>query len=72
MASLRAQQKLKVEELKKKTAYYTTKSLLERYDESSRQKAKQPAAPGAARSAPGATPIKKNANERDPNCKWIF
>jgi hypothetical protein len=60
VASLRAQQKLKVEELKKKTAYYTTKSLLERYDESSRQKAKQP--------APGMAPAKKNANERDPNC----
>ncbi|CAM0140601.1 hypothetical protein VKS41_006626 [Umbelopsis sp. WA50703] len=59
VASLRAQQKLKVEELKKKTAYYTTKSLLERYDESSRQKAKQP--------APGMAPAKKNANERDPN-----
>ncbi|KAJ2960797.1 hypothetical protein NQZ79_g3814 [Umbelopsis isabellina] len=66
VASLRAQQKLKVEELKKKTAYYTTKSLLERYDESSRQKAKQPA-PGAARPASGAIPSKKNANERDPN-----
>ncbi|KAG0174924.1 hypothetical protein DFQ28_003651 [Apophysomyces sp. BC1034] len=32
LVALRAQQKLKVEELKKKTSYYTTKSLLERYD----------------------------------------
>ncbi|KAI7881113.1 hypothetical protein K492DRAFT_177412 [Lichtheimia hyalospora FSU 10163] len=32
LAALRAQQKLKLEELKKKTSYYTTKSLLERYD----------------------------------------
>jgi hypothetical protein len=32
LTSLRAQQKLKVEELKKKTSYYTTQSLLERYD----------------------------------------
>ncbi|KAI8071685.1 hypothetical protein BC940DRAFT_316901 [Gongronella butleri] len=32
LSSLRAQQRLKVEELKKKTSYYTTQSLLERYD----------------------------------------
>lgn len=41
MKSLRAQQKLKVEELKKKTAYYTTKSILERYDPAAAEKAKQ-------------------------------
>lgn len=35
---LRKIQKSKVEELKKKTAYYSTKSLLERYDPSSPQK----------------------------------
>ncbi|KAL9547086.1 hypothetical protein MBANPS3_006334 [Mucor bainieri] len=35
---LRNKQKLKVEELKKKTAYYTTKSLLERYDPASEKK----------------------------------
>ncbi|KAF8988623.1 hypothetical protein BGZ52_006679 [Haplosporangium bisporale] len=34
---LRADQRLKVEELKKKTAYYSTKTLLERYDPSSQQ-----------------------------------
>ncbi|CAO3653922.1 unnamed protein product [Mucor hiemalis] len=38
LTSLRKQQKLKVEELKKKTAYYTTKSLLERYDPTPEQK----------------------------------
>ncbi|GAN09258.1 lunapark b isoform 1 [Mucor ambiguus] len=35
---LRKKQKLKVEELKKKTAYYSTKSLLERYDPASEKK----------------------------------
>ncbi|POG66157.1 hypothetical protein GLOIN_2v377965 [Rhizophagus irregularis DAOM 181602=DAOM 197198] len=34
---LRAKQKLKVEELKKKTGYYTTKTLLDRYDSSKGQ-----------------------------------
>lgn len=38
MVSLRKKQKLKVEELKKKTAYYSTKSLLERYDPASEKK----------------------------------
>ncbi|KAF7731532.1 hypothetical protein EC973_009296 [Apophysomyces ossiformis] len=37
LVALRAQQKLKVEELKKKTSYYTTKSLLERYDLSNKK-----------------------------------
>ncbi|KAF7729423.1 hypothetical protein EC973_004402 [Apophysomyces ossiformis] len=32
LAGLRKEQKLKLEELKKKTSYYTTQSLLERYD----------------------------------------
>ncbi|KAI9599202.1 hypothetical protein BDF19DRAFT_419498 [Syncephalis fuscata] len=34
--NLKAKQKLKVEELKKKTAYYATRNLLERYDPSTR------------------------------------
>lgn len=38
LASLRKQQKLKVEELNKKTAYYSTKSLLDRYDPTSEKK----------------------------------
>ncbi|KAH8553561.1 hypothetical protein BGW37DRAFT_549483 [Umbelopsis sp. PMI_123] len=46
LSNLRAQQKLKVEELKKKTSYYTTKSLLDRYDQTSKPKAK-PALPPA-------------------------
>ncbi|KAI9022302.1 hypothetical protein CLU79DRAFT_860637 [Phycomyces nitens] len=45
LTTLRAQQKLKVEELKKSTAYYTTKSLLERYDEKKEQMKNQ-AIPG--------------------------
>ncbi|KAF9348876.1 hypothetical protein BGX26_012755, partial [Mortierella sp. AD094] len=36
LSLLRADQRLKVEELKKKTAYYSTKTLLERYDPSSK------------------------------------
>lgn len=44
LKSLRAQQKLKVEELKKKTSYYTTKSILERYDPAAAEKAKKEAA----------------------------
>ncbi|OZJ03202.1 hypothetical protein BZG36_05025 [Bifiguratus adelaidae] len=35
LANLRAQQKQKLEELKNKTAYYSTKSLLDRYDPAS-------------------------------------
>ncbi|KAF9900260.1 hypothetical protein BX616_002647 [Lobosporangium transversale] len=38
---LRADQRLKVEELKKKTAYYSTKTLLERYDPASQRSASQ-------------------------------
>ncbi|GAA5809655.1 hypothetical protein MFLAVUS_003067 [Mucor flavus] len=38
LISLRKKQKLKVDELKNKTAYYSTKSLLERYDPSSSEK----------------------------------
>ncbi|ORX62387.1 hypothetical protein DM01DRAFT_1331814 [Hesseltinella vesiculosa] len=41
LATLRAQQKLKVEELKKKTSYYTTQSLLERYDAEAMARKKQ-------------------------------
>jgi hypothetical protein len=32
LENLKAKQKQKVEELKNKTAYYTTKTLLDRYD----------------------------------------
>ncbi|KAG0337626.1 hypothetical protein BG004_007566 [Podila humilis] len=37
LSLLRADQRLKVEELKKKTAYYSTRTLLERYDPSSQR-----------------------------------
>ncbi|CAJ0827399.1 11863_t:CDS:2 [Entrophospora sp. SA101] len=47
LESLRAQQSLKVEELKKKTGYYTTKTLLERYDSPTRLPTnQQPMSPG--------------------------
>lgn len=38
LVSLRKQQKLKVDELKKNTAYYSTKSLIDRYDPTSPEK----------------------------------
>ncbi|KAI9349377.1 hypothetical protein BD770DRAFT_327020, partial [Pilaira anomala] len=38
LISLRKQQKLKVDELKKNTAYYSTKSLIDRYDPTSPEK----------------------------------
>ncbi|ORY96607.1 hypothetical protein BCR43DRAFT_439970 [Syncephalastrum racemosum] len=41
LKTLRAQQRLKVEELKKKTSYYTTKSLLERYDPAAAEAARR-------------------------------
>jgi len=56
VSSLRAQQKLKVEELKNKTAYYSTKLLLERYDQSSKPKPK-PSPPAQNKSS-------NNAHER--------
>lgn len=60
VSSLRAQQKLKVEELKNKTAYYSTKLLLERYDQSSKPKPK-PSPPAQNKSS-------NNAHERKPQC----
>ncbi|KAF9430001.1 hypothetical protein BGZ76_001000 [Entomortierella beljakovae] len=42
LSMLRADQRLKVEELKKKTAYYSTKTLLERYDPSSKPSGQRP------------------------------
>lgn len=38
LSVLRKEQKEKIEELKKKTSYYTTQSLIERYDEVSKKK----------------------------------
>nr|CAG8551278.1 12102_t:CDS:2 [Entrophospora candida] len=42
LEQLRAKQSLKVEELKKKTGYYTTKTLLERYDSTTKLPANLP------------------------------
>ncbi|KAL1925718.1 uncharacterized protein VTP21DRAFT_601 [Calcarisporiella thermophila] len=42
LGHLRAKQKLKVEELKKRTAYYATKNLLDRYDSSQRKTGQPP------------------------------
>ncbi|CAG8502502.1 9428_t:CDS:2 [Ambispora leptoticha] len=68
---LRAKQKLKVEELKKKTGYYTTKTLLERYDSpKSPQGPQPPLTPGTktqvsrSGSAPGQTPVNQNLRQR--------
>ena len=55
LGTLRAQQKLKVEELKKKTSYYTTKSLLERYDPQAAAKKKQKAETAARKAQAMAT-----------------
>ncbi|KAI7858886.1 hypothetical protein BDC45DRAFT_433280 [Circinella umbellata] len=41
LQTLRAEQKLKLDELKKKTAYYSTQSLIDRYDEEHRKKIRQ-------------------------------
>ncbi|KAI8369629.1 uncharacterized protein BYT42DRAFT_607990 [Radiomyces spectabilis] len=41
LTALRAEQKLKVEELKKKTSYYSTQSLLDRYDEAAQKKKRE-------------------------------
>ncbi|KAF9112004.1 hypothetical protein BGX27_004120 [Mortierella sp. AM989] len=55
LSLLRADQRLKVEELKKKTAYYSTKTLLERYDPSSK-----PA--GLRQTGPDGRPIPNGQN----------
>ncbi|KAI9251831.1 hypothetical protein BDA99DRAFT_183349 [Phascolomyces articulosus] len=41
LQTLRAEQKLKLDELKKKTAYYSTQSLIDRYDEEHKRQQKQ-------------------------------
>ncbi|KAJ3300920.1 hypothetical protein HDU76_005967 [Blyttiomyces sp. JEL0837] len=48
LENLRKQQKLKVEELKAKTGYYTTKGLLERYDTPKKDRVAKPLAAGPA------------------------
>lgn len=71
---LRADQRLKVEELKKKTAYYSTKTLLERYDPSSQQQrmnGSRPTGPDG-RSMPAAQngqPRPQQPNMMDPGLR---
>ncbi|KAG0364579.1 hypothetical protein BC939DRAFT_174366 [Gamsiella multidivaricata] len=55
LSMLRADQRLKVEELKKKTAYYSTKTLLERYDPSSQRS-------NGPRTGPDGRPIAPSQN----------
>ncbi|KAF9182561.1 hypothetical protein BGZ51_004681 [Haplosporangium sp. Z 767] len=58
LSVLRADQRLKVEELKKKTAYYSTKTLLERYDRSNGMS-------GDGR--PGSSPQSGQSRSQQPN-----
>ena len=67
---LKAKQKLKVEELKKKTGYYTTKTLLERYDSSKGQVNQQNVPVQSIQNAPvrPGQPINPNIRQRNvPN-----
>ncbi|KAG0057227.1 hypothetical protein BGZ83_000640 [Gryganskiella cystojenkinii] len=57
---LRADQRLKVEELKKKTAYYSTKTLLERYDSSSQQQRSN----GPRLNGPDGRPLPQNGQPK--------
>ncbi|RIA93507.1 hypothetical protein C1645_762172 [Glomus cerebriforme] len=64
---LRAKQRLKVEELKKKTGYYTTKTLLERYDSSKGQVNQQNAPVQPIQNVPvrPGQPINPNLRQRN-------
>ncbi|KAG0213600.1 hypothetical protein BGX28_004017 [Mortierella sp. GBA30] len=71
---LRADQRLKVEELKKKTAYYSTKTLLERYDPSSQQqRSNGPRLTGpdsrSVPSSPNGQPRHQQPNMMDPGLR---
>ncbi|CAG8572632.1 11607_t:CDS:2 [Ambispora gerdemannii] len=64
---LRAKQKLKVEELKKKTGYYTTKTLLERYDSPKSPQGPPPSLTSGSKTPtlrPGQTPSNQNLRQR--------
>jgi len=63
LVTLRKQQREKIEEIKKKTNYYTTRNLLDRYDES----ASSPGTTPRQRQIAPQTPIK--APQRPPNQK---
>jgi len=61
LVTLRKQQREKIEEIKKKTNYYTTRNLLDRYDESS------PGTPPQRRQPIPQTPVQ--APQHKPNQK---
>ncbi|KAF8966011.1 hypothetical protein BGZ46_000457, partial [Entomortierella lignicola] len=67
---LRADQRLKVEELKKKTAYYSTKTLLERYDPSSKPNGRQTGPDGRPSSnSQNGQPKLQQPNMMDPGLR---
>ena len=59
LVTLRKQQREKIEEIKKKTNYYTTRNLLDRYDES----ASRPGTP-QRRQVPPQTPVQRQPNQK--------
>lgn len=63
LVTLRKQQRKKIEEIKKKTNYYTTRNLLDRYDES----VSSPGTPPQRRQPIPQTPVQ--APQRQPNQK---
>ncbi|KAG0255067.1 hypothetical protein BG011_005336 [Mortierella polycephala] len=67
LSVLRADQRLKVEELKKKTAYYSTKTLLERYDPSSQNHRSNGARPMGADGRPIPSPQNGQPRPQQPN-----
>ncbi|KAF8944203.1 hypothetical protein BGZ47_004534 [Haplosporangium gracile] len=69
LSLLRADQRIKVEELKKKTAYYSTKTLLERYDPSSQQQRPNGARPSGPDGRPN--PAQQNGQPRSQQTNMI-
>ncbi|KAF9541844.1 hypothetical protein EC957_002614 [Mortierella hygrophila] len=67
LSILRADQRLKVEELKKKTAYYSTKTLLERYDPSSQQQRSNGARPSGPDGRPNSAQQNGQPRPQQPN-----
>lgn len=59
LVTLRKQQREKIEEIKKKTNYYTTRNLLDRYDES----VSRPVTP-QRRQVPPQTPVQRQPNQK--------
>ncbi|KAK5828069.1 hypothetical protein F5H01DRAFT_332848 [Linnemannia elongata] len=67
LSLLRADQRLKVEELKKKTAYYSTKTLLERYDPSSQQQRSNGTRPSGPDGRPNSAQQNGQPRPQQPN-----